>query len=207
MPFGYGKFAQDAQCIRNTLVHLDVLALNVRYNDHVRVSKALVMVWMAASVETFWKSYLGELCSRVSTAPVAKRRRHLAAAGIFYFDILGSMGDGKKLRRWGRVADFFIDLPNGTVSPTTIPYDGRTVRPDHLEIAWKVFSLSGAQFPSPIHKQVLNTLADRRNDVAHGLVDPQVVGGAVTVGDLRDLMTKLEDIVDNCVIAAGNKWP
>jgi hypothetical protein len=207
MDFGDGKFAQDAQSIRNSLVFLDVLALDVRYQEHVRASKALYLVWMASAIERFWKSYLTELCSRVACSPLSKRRRHLASAGIFYFDALSSLGEGKKLKRWARVADFFTDLPVIGSSALSIPHDGRTIRPDHFDLVWRIFSLPGNQFPSPIHKQVLNTLADQRNDVAHGLIDIHSVGGTVTVNDLRVLINRLEDIVLNSVICASNKWP
>lgn len=207
MDFGDGRFAQDAQSVRNSLVHLDTLALNIRYQEHVRACKALSLVWMAAAVERFWKSYLHELCDRVAHAPLSKRRRHIAAAGIFYFDTLSSLSEGKKLKRWSRLADFFVGLPVVAPNAVAIPYDGRTIRPDHFDLVWRIFSLPGSQFPSPIHKQVLNTLADQRNDVAHGLVDLHSVGGVVSVGDLRVLIGRLEDIVLNCVICASQQWP
>jgi len=207
MDFGVGKFSRDAQSVRNSLTHLDTLTLSMRYQEHVRASKALSLVWMAAAIERFWKSYLSELCDRVVRSSLSKRRRHIASAGIFYFDTLSSLGEGKKLKRWGRLADFFVDLPRGAPHVVAIPYDGRTVRPDHFDLVWRIFSLPGNQFPSPVHKQVLNTLADRRNDVAHGLVDLQSIGGSVTVGDLRELIEKLEDIVEHSVICAGQQWP
>lgn len=207
MPFGHAKFAQDAQAVKDSLVHLDALALNSRYHEHVKISKALAHVWMSAAMESFWVNFLGELCARVSAAPMLKRRRYAAAMGVFYFDSLISMGDGRKLKRWNKVADFFHALPTKSIPSTAIPYDGRTVRPDHFDLAWKVFSLPGSQFPSPIHKQVLNTLADRRNEIAHGEVDPKFVGGQVSVLDVLNVILKLEDIVENSVICANGRWP
>lgn len=207
MDFGYGKFAQASQSIRNSLVYLDALALNSRFSDHVRTSKALVLVWMASSMEAFWKSYLTDLCVRVSASSVRRRRKNMAAAAIYYFDMLSSFGEVKKLKRWHRAVEFFEGLPNGSIPPYTIPYDGRTIRPDHLLLAWEVFCLNGSPFPSPIHKQDLNALANQRNDLAHGLLEPAVVGGAMTVGDLRGRLSRLEDIVEHCVLAAKSAWP
>lgn len=208
MPFGYAKFAQDTQSIRNSLVHLDALVLNSRFHDHAKISKAMTLVWSAAVMETFWKSYLQELCTRVGKASIYKKRRCVASASIFYFDTLGSMGDGKKIRRWNRAIDFFEGLQQVSGSAVAaLPYDGRTIRPEHLDLAWRLFQLPGGEFPSPVHRQELNTLADRRNDVAHGQVSPQDVGGVVTVGDLRRLVTRLEDIVDHSVICATGQWP
>jgi hypothetical protein len=207
MDFGYGKFAQDAQSIRNSLVYLDALALSSRFADHVRISKALALVWMAASMETFWKSYLTELCVRVSAASLLRRRKNMAAAAIYYFDTLGSFGEGKKLKRWHRAVDFFDKLPGAVRPPYAIPYDGRTIRPDHLALAWEVFCLKGSPFPSPVHKQDLNAMADQRNDVAHGLIEPAVVGGSMTMGDLRARLSRLDDLAIHCVLAAESIWP
>jgi len=208
MPFGYSKFAQDAQVIRNSLVLLDALILDDRFREHAKISKAMTLVWMAAVVEEFWKQYLSELCVRVGGASLRKRRKHLASASIYYFDVLGSMGEGKKLKRWGRVVEFFekISVTGGVVAPT-LPYDGRTVGPEHFDLVWKLFQLPGQIFPSPIHRQELNTLATRRNDVAHGNLTPQAVGGAVSVGDLMRIISRIEDIVENSVVCATKQWP
>ncbi|RYD14767.1 MAG: hypothetical protein EOP90_12540 [Lysobacteraceae bacterium] len=207
MDFGYGKFSQDAQVIRNSLVHLDALALNSRYSEHVKVNKALVLVWMSAAVERFWKAYLTDLSTRVIAANSRKRRKNIASASVYFFDTLGSLGDGKKLNRWRRAAEFFENMTSAASSAQSIPYDGRTVRPEHVEIAWQVFCLDGTQFPSPVHKQDLNSLATQRNDVAHGVIDPSVVGGTFTVGDLRVRLERLDDIAIHCVLAAESKWP
>ena len=207
MDFGYGKFSQDTQVIRNSLTHLDALALNSRFSEHVKTTKALALVWAAAAVESFWKEYLKELCSSVMAAPVNKRRKNMSAASVFYFDRLGSMGEGKALNRWHRLAEFFEVIPLSSSLVPSIPYDGRTVRPEHFEIVWKIFRLDGPQFPSPVHKQDLNTLATQRNDVAHGTLSPGVVGGTFTIGDLRVRIGRLEDVVTHCVLAAQAKWP
>ena len=207
MDFGYGKFSQDTQVIRNSLTHLDALALNPRFSEHVRVSKALALVWAAAAVESFWKAYLEGLCSKVMSAPIKQRRKNISAASIFYFDTLGSMGSGKALSRWHRIADFFESMPSSPGSAQSIPYDGRTVRPEHFEVAWKIFCLDGPQFPSPVHKQDLNALASQRNDVAHGTLTPGAVGGTFTIGDLRVRIGRLEDVATHCVLAAQSKWP
>jgi hypothetical protein len=209
MDLGHGKFSQDIQSIRSSLVHLDSLVINPRYNAYAKSSKALTMVWLCAVLEDFWKNYLSELCSRVRAAPYTRRRRSAVALSVFYYDRIGGVSDGKALRRWEKVADLMSDLGGaGAVLPLfKIPYDGRTVRPDHLDIAWRLFGLPGDVFPSPVHKQELNTLADRRNDVAHGALTPESIGGTVSVGDLRRIVSRLEEIVEHCVVSATVKWP
>lgn len=207
MDLGYGRFTRETQSIRNSLVYLDTLAINSRYGDHVRVSKAFTLVWMASAMEAFWKDFLWQLCTRVSLAPAQKRRKNISTAAIYYFDVMGSMGEGKKLRRWAKTAEFFEGLSAANHSPPVIPYDGRTIRPEHIALAWRIFSLKGPDFPSHMHKQDLNSLADQRNDVAHGLTDPRTMGGTMTVNDLHKRLDRLDEIALHCVIAANSKWP
>lgn len=207
MLYGYDQFSIDAGAIRKYLVQLDPLAVNVRFSDHTKSSKAFCIVWLGASIEKFWKEYLKDLSAVAISASIYTRRRHLAIVGLHYFDLLGSLGEGKKLRRWERAIDFFDDLKSGNaVAANSLPYDGKTVRPSHIDLAWRLFSLTGSSFPSPIHRQELNTLADRRNDVAHGEDTPGNVGGAVSISDLQCTLSRLEDIVEHCVLAARNKW-
>jgi hypothetical protein len=207
MPFGHGAFAEQSQAIKNYLAHLDSLGLSPPHRDGVKATKGLVLVWAAAVLEQFWKTYINELCHRYVSSPPRVRRRNLTAAGIFYFDSLAGLASAKSLKRWAKLADFFDDLAKQDASPVqAYPHDGRTVRPEHLELIWRIFSLPGDAFPSPIHRQELNTLADRRNDVAHGNVTPADMGGQVSVLDLRRTIARLEDTVEHCVLSATSKW-
>ena len=207
MEFGHGKFSQDAQSIRANLVLLDGLALSSRYTGLTRSTKALMLVWMTASLEDFWKRYLSELCTRVSVASIGKKRRGYASSSIFIFEKIGTASEGKAIRRWEKVADILDCLRGSSPLPAfALPYDGRTIRPDHLELVWRVFDLPGSPFPSPIHKQELNTLADRRNDVAHGTLVPDAVGGALTVGDVQRILKRVEEVVEHCVVSASLRW-
>lgn len=208
MSLGMAKFSQDAESIRRMLVHLDSRVLSSQAEEQVRVTKAFTLVWISSALETYWRTFLAELCTRIQNAPARQKRKALQVAALFYFDVFGSMGQGKKLPRWFKAVEFFDGLPTlqGSVVPS-IPYDGRTLNPEHLNLAWKLFALGGNSFPSPIHRQELNTLATRRNDVAHGNISPQVVGGQVSVADLRKTVQRMEDVVEHCVIAANRRWP
>lgn len=207
MDFGYGKLSKDVQAIRNSFVHLDGLALNARYSDHVRVNKALSLVWMSAAIEQFWKSFLAEVCLRVSRASAHKRRKNLASSAIYYFDSLGTMGEGKAIKRWQRAVDLLTAFPSAPPSPFALPYDGKTVRPEHILLAWSVFCLKGPEFPSPIHKQDLNTLAEQRNEIAHGLIAPSHIGGSLTISDLQRRLDRMDDIAIHCILSADAVWP
>lgn len=207
MPFGYGEFSGKTQAIRNYLNYIDSLSLSGVQVENVKSTKGLIFVWAAAAFEQFWRSYLEELGGRYVKASVVSRRRNISAAGIFYFDSLSSFGDAQKLKRWSKLADFFDELSVGGKPVQAHPHDGKTIRPEHVELIWRIFRLNGSCFPTPIHRQELNTLANKRNEVAHGDIAPSVMGGGVSVHDLRKLISRLEDIVEHCVLAASMKWP
>lgn len=206
MDFGYGKLSQDLQAIRNYFIRLDSLAISARFGEHVRVAKALSLIWIAASLEDFWKSYLRGLCVCVGNASPHKRRKHLAASAIYYFDSFGSLGEGKRIKRWQRAVNIISDFSNATLLAAAIPYDGRTIRPEHIVLAWQVFCLSGPEFPSPVHRQDLNTLAEQRNEIAHGTVAPSSIGGSFTISDLQRRLERMEELAMHCIIAADAEW-
>ncbi|MEN5418193.1 hypothetical protein ABE543_02725 [Stenotrophomonas sp. TWI169] len=207
MDFGHGKFLQDTQSIRSNLVLLDGLAISARYNSFTKSSKAFALVWMTASIEDFWKRYLNEVCGRVQASSSRKKRKGFSSSSIFIFEKIGTASEGKAVKRWEKVADILDCIRgNSPLPPFSIPYDGKTIRPDHIDLAWRVFDLPGASFVSPIHRQELNTLADRRNDVAHGTLSPEAVGGTISVGDVIRVVGRMEEIVEHCVVSASVRW-
>ena len=82
------------------------------------------------------------------------------------------------------------------------PLDGRTIRPSHLDDIWEVFGISGNPFPSSIHRILLETIANNRNNVAHGIERPAVVGAMLTYDDALRHALKVEDMLEHVVIAS-----
>ncbi len=199
-------FANECSAIRKWVNHLDIASFATVAAPHSPIPRAFVLVWTASAFESFWKLYLQELCIAVASAKPQKRRRLIRASSVFFYDRLQSLNEGKKLGRWERTAALFDDAVKVPSATFAIPYDNKTVRPQHIRTAWNIFCLDGPDFPTPIHRQELDVLASRRNDIAHGVETPSKVGGLVTANDLLTTIARLEDVAEHCVLAAGRRW-
>jgi hypothetical protein len=166
--------------------------------------KAGTYVWLGACLEVFLKSFLGLLLRDIAAAAPAcvdLRPSLLAVVEGATFDRLGDL---RKLEKWtDRVAIVSRVLDGSTANlPTvTLPLDGRTIEPRHLETAWLVYGLPGSPFPGPVQKMALRDIARGRNQVAHGDLRPEDMGRTKTVPDLLKLVSHTEDVVQHVYLA------
>jgi len=169
-------------------------------------ARAWALVWLAAGVEVFWRSYLEALCKALAISGKHKLRRHLRAQLVFFYDRLLTIGAGEALSTWKKGGDLLQSLVTDARAPIVfrIPFDGRTVRPEHVETVWELFDLPTPPFPSPIHRTDLDTLANKRNEIAHGHLSPVTVGRLVTKADVLATVTRVSEIVDRCVLVSGS---
>lgn len=59
------------------------------------------------------------------------------------------------------------EFPRRMSSGPQPPLDGKTIRPSHVHMLWKLLGITGPAFPSQGSETALNSLAVIRNDVAH----------------------------------------
>lgn len=153
------------------------------------------LVWMSACAEQFWQSFLQASCAEFSLMPPSFHRRRIKAQALYLIDDMFTQTTKDLLPRWQKSFDLLERLTHADrkVSAAATPYDGKTIRPRHLDLIWKLFDLPGDSFPSLVHRQSLETLANDRNDIAHGRRLPATVGRLRTRSDLDDTLSRLED--------------
>lgn len=155
-------------------------------------------VWTAAAIEKFIKSTIEGLLTEINNSGVTYNRLKsclfsLACAPDFY-----SLQDIRGLRMWRRRVDIFgkLDLTsNVAFNLAELPLDGATIRPDHLEAIWFVFDIGGSSIPSPRHRFALIDVAEGRNQVAHGEIDPITFGRNKVPTDVLNIVNYIEEIV------------
>ena len=169
------------------------LAANVR---------AWALVWMAAAAESFWKQFLDATCKEFASAPPKVQRRKIRAQSIYFMDQMFSETTKELDRRWEKSFALFhrFVAEDRKALAVTLPYDGKTLRPLHIQLFWALFELPGEPFPSLIHRQSLQTLADDRNSVAHGELQPSTLGRLKTKSDVKVSLSRLEDIVERVYV-------
>jgi hypothetical protein len=163
------------------------------------------LVWMCACAETFWGSFLEAACLELSKKPPRFHRRYIRAQAVYLVNDLSSSISKDLEVRWDRSFDILTRLVSAdrTQAPISIPYDGKTLRPRHVDLLWKAFDLPESPFPSMIHRQSLETLADDRNDIAHGRRLPATVGRLRTKTDVTNTLSRLEETVESTYRVVG----
>lgn len=160
--------------------------------------RAWAIVWMGAASESFWRPFLQAVCEEFAQSSLLIHRRNMRAQSIFFMDQIFSDVTRDLERRWEKsflIMESIVSLDRRT-SSVTIPYDGKTVRPIHIKLLWDLFQIPGDPFPSMIHKQSLETLANDRNIIAHGEQMPSTIGRLRTKVDVMLTLARLEETVE-----------
>lgn len=166
---------------------------------HVR---AWAIVWMSAVAESFWLPFLRAVCEEFAQSSSISHRRKMRAQSIFFMDRIFSNVTNDLDRRWRKSFDLMdaIVLADRKSAKITVPYDGKTLRPVHLDLFWEMFQLPGAPFPSMIHRQSLETMANDRNSVAHGEQLPLTLGRLRAKSDVTATLSRLEETAENIYV-------
>lgn len=162
--------------------------------------KASVYVWLAACLERFLKNFLALLLRDITAATPLYAELKPELLSISGGSVFDSLYHTHKLRKWkARTAVLrqVMEPVEAVFSSTHIPVDGRTIEPEHLEVAWLVYGLPGSPFPGILQKMALVDLSRGRNEVAHGEVRPEQLGRSKTFADLWRLVMHVEDVVQH----------
>ncbi|MEV4938895.1 hypothetical protein [Streptomyces zaomyceticus] len=79
--------------------------------------------------------------------------------------------------------------------------DGSTINEKHFKALWTLLGLSGDWRCDPKDTFLLKEIREKRNDVAHWLEDPVVVGRSKRPSDLRTMVRSLIDLVQHFHLA------
>jgi hypothetical protein len=163
------------------------------------------LVWMSACAEQFWQSFLHATCAEFSSMPAPFHRRRIRAQAIYVIDEMFAGTTKDLVPRWEKSFNLLEKLVKADrkTSTAAMPYDGKTVRPKHLDLLWSIFDLPGSSFPSMIHRQSLETLADDRNDIAHGHRLPATVGRLRTRSDVDNTLRRLEETFEAAYLSVS----
>jgi hypothetical protein len=159
--------------------------------------KALVYVWLAASLEAFIGEALRALLRELTALAVPQHSISLSLLSISCFPVFDALRDIGGLKGWERRVELLHRSTSADIAvfaDEKIPLDGRTIRPTHLNTVWIVFGLPGSALPSPQHALALNDLADGRNKIAHGRETPLSLGRRKATADILRIADYAEEI-------------
>lgn len=202
----YDEFERflDDQRRRLTVAESEALARGRRnFVGLAHDCKAASFIWTAAALERFLPSFIAESVAAINSRslPASDLAMHLFAMACEpEFHQVRSADPraayAARLQILGLVAS-----PAPTVLQGDGPIDGRTIRAYHFEAVWETFRLGGDPWPGLVHRQVIEDLAERRNEVAHGERSPIDLGRTRTFDDCLKMLARVEEVVLHAVIA------
>lgn len=185
--------------IRNDLKFVDARFPRISSErDRAACLNAAAYIWLASIVERFIKSVLRSILDEINARGVRRDQIKHSLFALLAANDLDSMENSKKLRKWRMRAAVFRSVDDSSLvafNSAVIPIDGRTIRGDHLETIWEAFGLSGACVPHPRCMLALSDLAEGRNNLAHGEVDPVAFGRRKSITDMARLTEIVEDVL------------
>ena len=186
----------------------DVVTLKVHNKfqwDHSALTRAYHYVWMAAVLETYIKKELRDLLDQVSSAGVSPADLKIGWLTMSANSIFRSVIDGKKYPdHWESRLELFKHtsaIASTTFDLDCLPLDGRPLRKRHFSLIWSLLEFPQPILPTASHGLALEDLANSRNQVAHGNVEPVTFGKSKTCQDAINIAEKVEDIIMHFSIA------
>ncbi len=203
------RFAVALSDVRSDLRAADVhtLVQNSVRRDIAARTKAMALVQLAACFERFMKDALQALLSELNSAHLtcgSVRQTLFVLAFDHHFE---SIRQTTGHRQWLKRVELLREIQASSTlqfNLNVLPLDGRTLRRRHLDLIWAVYGFQGASFPSPVHIVALESLADGRNEVAHGRELPTTAGRKRTVNDIKTLCTRIEEIAIHVALAVDD---
>jgi hypothetical protein len=191
------KFGDAIDGVRQDLYYCDVAFMQKKSRKLRQNIRASAYVHLAAAVEVLvnetFLGVVGEINALVGKLSDLRLSLFAIASGSSF----DSLADLRGLKNWHRRCQILSDIESHAIfrlDESCLPLDGRTIRPEHLDAAWKVFGFDGPSLPSPLHALALRDLADSRNSVAHGSEALSVVAGRKTPDDMFRLINRVEEI-------------
>ncbi len=193
--------------LRRDIVGYDVHALSTVGGPRHSVlrARASTHVWLAAVMERFVNAWVAGMCVEFNSVGVRWCDTRVTMFPMARGSEIQALVDGVKKDAWGKKMSLFVrtvGTERAIIDPCHSPLDGKTIRSRHLEDIWATFGLTGPAFPSPMHRFVLEAVADYRNELAHGTEVPAVIGAKLTYADVVRYVDKFDDMVEHCTVAA-----
>lgn len=186
--------------VRIEVAHSDTASLSIAtpVRERAALSKASAYIWLAAMLERLARDSLAASFREITTHQPSCRDLKLSLFALLCDGDFESVATKARGSSWERKVSLFektFDSSAVFLSDHVLPLDGKTIRAEHLDAIWLVLGIGGDSTPSPLHRIALKELADGRNDVAHGHLDPVLFGRQKATSDLVKMVNRVEDVV------------
>lgn len=155
-------------------------------------------VWLAALLERIVRDALQATLREISLLSVPFKDLRFSLFSLLCDAEFASIADRSRSGSWEQKIAIFLRTAQADpalLAENILPLDGRTIRGEHFDTIWLVLGLNTPSLPSPLHRIALRDLADGRNEVAHGHIDPVTFGRSKATKDMLRIASRVDEII------------
>lgn len=161
--------------------------------------RALAMLEVAAGFERFLSRVVDKLNFEISRAGIRKSEVTRTIMSVALNDIFSSIKSVQGVKLIGKRVELFRQLEldhavDVSFVKSGLLYGGKTPRGEHISLIWSVYSIDQPFSPSQQHILALDSLADSRNEMAHGETSMIQAGRRKTSSDVFNLIEKIDEL-------------
>lgn len=192
--------ARELARIRADIAHADaaVISPSSPIQERGAAVRASAYVWLAALLERIVRDALQATLRDISLLAVPFKDLRFSLFSLLCDAEFASIAERSRSSSWEqRIAVFHrtAEANPALLAENILPLDGRTIRGEHFDTIWLVLGLSSPSVPSPLHRIALKDLADGRNEVAHGHIDPVTFGRSKATKDMLRIATRIDEVI------------
>ncbi|MBL8280114.1 MAG: hypothetical protein JNL93_25850 [Pelomonas sp.] len=192
--------ARELARIRADIAHADTAAISsaATVRDRGAAVRASAYVWLAALLERIVREALQTTLREISLLAVPFKDLRFSLFSLLCEAEFDSIANRKRSSSWEQKIAMFIrtaETSPALLADNVLPLDGRTIRGEHFDTIWLVLGLDLPSIPSPLHRIALRDMADGRNEVAHGHVDPVMFGRSKATSDVLRITERIDEVI------------
>lgn len=186
--------------IRADIAHADtaVISSSLSVRERGAAVRASAYVWLAALLERTVRDVLQATLREISLLAVPLKDLRFSLFSLLCEAEFASIADRSRSSSWEQKIAMFLRTAEenpALLAENILPLDGRTIRGEHFDTIWLVLGLGAPSVPSPLHRIALKDLADGRNEVAHGHIDPVTFGRSKATVDVIRITQRVDEVI------------
>lgn len=186
--------------IRADIAHADtaVISPSSPVQERGAAARASAYVWLAALLERIFRDSLKATLREITQLAIPVKDLRYSLFSLLCDAEFASIADRSKNSSWEQKIAVFLrtaEAKPALLPENILPLDGRTIRGEHLDTIWLVLGLNTPSVPSPLHRIALKDLADGRNKIAHGNIDPVTFGRSKATNDMIRITERVDEII------------
>ncbi|MBS0405619.1 MAG: hypothetical protein JSS17_04575 [Proteobacteria bacterium] len=188
--------------IRADIVHADTAVISPfsPIQERGAAARASAYVWLAALLERIVGDALQATLREITLLAVPVKDLRFSLFSLLCDAEFASIADRSRSSSWQQKIAVFhrtSEASPALLADNILPLDGKTIRSEHFDTIWLVLGLGAPSVPDPRNRIALKDLADGRNEVAHGHIDPVTFGRSKATNDMLGIAKCVDDVISH----------